>query len=66
MFLLQQNARDKKIIFWMADGRTIQNRMDFCRPPPIHPLLLTNILFVPGSPPEGYLPANPPFFAIRV
>jgi hypothetical protein len=30
------------------------------------PLLLTVILFFPGSPLEGYLPANPPFFAIPV
>jgi hypothetical protein len=33
----------------------------------MHPsLLLTSILFFPGFPREGYLPANPPFFAICV
>ncbi len=46
----------------MADGRTIQNQMAFCRPPPLHSLLLTDILFFAGSPLEGYLPANPPLF----
>jgi hypothetical protein len=30
------------------------------------PLLLTVILFFPSSPPEGYLPENPPFFATHV
>jgi hypothetical protein len=52
----------KKIMFWMADSRTIQNQVAFYCPPPVHPLLLTDILFFPGSPPEEYLPANPPFF----
>ncbi len=33
-----------------------------CCPPPVHPFLLTNILFFPGSPLEVYLPSNPPLF----
>jgi hypothetical protein len=58
-------------LFCAADSRTIQNQNLYAiqmypnltvpsttRPP----LLLTFILFFPGSPPEGYLPENPPFF----
>jgi hypothetical protein len=37
--------------------------ISLCHPPPVHPhLLLTDILFFPSSPLEGYLPANQPFF----
>ncbi len=59
-------------LFCAADSGTIQNQNFVCHPipPPIltvpstmsPPLLLTVILFFPGSPPEVYLPANPPFF----